>query len=491
MTRGGLPDRHLTSARAGGAQRDAGRTAGWTTARYGERFRGTIRVNPDDIEGALKEIERWREHPRVVQIGVPLQSHALYGKPQFWPLWDAAADAGLPVAVHIETGTGIDFAPTPSGPPRTYPQYVGFMGAELHLPPDEHDRGGRVRAAAAPEGGVRRRWRRPADPVHLADGHLRPPAPRTDPVGAARCPATTCPGTCTSSRAPWTAPATRTWPPSGSRMTGKEDMVMFGSSYPHWQHQRPVRVAGRLDRRAARQGALAQRGPAVRHGDWPSSGTRSREKGGRSHDDDRDARARRQHRAGRRPGRRLRRPPGAPRRGARPVHPGAVPQQVLPQPQGRRHDQLRRARLRVRQGDAGGHVPGRRRLPRQRPGPGVPAADPGRRFGHRHPRTGRARPLHPRGHPGAEDRHQPLAGQPLAGQQEQLAPALARLDLRRRSRTPQGAAREIEYWAGHPYMSQVLINAEPRPAWGDPKYDPIWAAAVRHDIPVSCHLGRG
>jgi predicted TIM-barrel fold metal-dependent hydrolase len=56
---------------------------------------------------------------------------------------------------------------------------------------------------------------------------------------------------------------------------------------------------------------------------------------------------------------------------------------------------------------------------------------------------------------------------------------------------PQGAAREIEKWAGHPYMSQILIRAEPRPAWGDPMYDPIWATATKHDIPVSCHLSRG
>lgn len=53
------------------------------------------------------------------------------------------------------------------------------------------------------------------------------------------------------------------------------------------------------------------------------------------------------------------------------------------------------------------------------------------------------------------------------------------------------AAREIEKWAGHPYMSQVLIGAEMRPAWGHPKYDPLWEAASRHDIPVACHLGRG
>ncbi|WP_281690052.1 amidohydrolase family protein [Pseudonocardia thermophila] len=56
---------------------------------------------------------------------------------------------------------------------------------------------------------------------------------------------------------------------------------------------------------------------------------------------------------------------------------------------------------------------------------------------------------------------------------------------------PQLAAREIENWAGHPYMAQVLITAEERPSWGHPKYDPIWAAATKHDIPVACHLSRG
>ncbi len=56
---------------------------------------------------------------------------------------------------------------------------------------------------------------------------------------------------------------------------------------------------------------------------------------------------------------------------------------------------------------------------------------------------------------------------------------------------PAGAALEIEKWAEHPYMVQVLIKAEPKPAWGDPKYDPVWTAATNHDITVSCHLGRG
>ncbi|MEV0360650.1 amidohydrolase family protein [Nocardia sp. NPDC050697] len=56
---------------------------------------------------------------------------------------------------------------------------------------------------------------------------------------------------------------------------------------------------------------------------------------------------------------------------------------------------------------------------------------------------------------------------------------------------PAAAVAEIEKWAGHPYMAQILLKAEPRPAWGNPVYDPIWATATRHDLPVACHVARG
>ena len=98
-----MPDRHLGTALA--AAHNEMMVSRWLeTDEFGDRFRGTIRVNPDDIAGALREIDKYKDHPRVVQIGIPLQSRELYGKPQFWPLWDAAAAAGLPVAVHIEVG---------------------------------------------------------------------------------------------------------------------------------------------------------------------------------------------------------------------------------------------------------------------------------------------------------------------------------------------------------------------------------------------------
>src|SRR5262249_30346966 len=60
------------------------------------------------------------------QLGLPLQSRELYGKPQFWPLWEEAAKRGLPVAFHSETGSGPGYPPTPSGHTRTYAQYAAF-----------------------------------------------------------------------------------------------------------------------------------------------------------------------------------------------------------------------------------------------------------------------------------------------------------------------------------------------------------------------------
>jgi uncharacterized protein len=126
MTRGIMPDRHLGTAIAA-AHNEMMVTRWLDSDEFGDRFRGTIRVNPDDITGAVREVEKYRGHPRVVQIGIPMQSRELYGKPQFWPLWEAAAAANLPVAVHIETGEGIAFPPTPSGKTRTYEQYLSFM----------------------------------------------------------------------------------------------------------------------------------------------------------------------------------------------------------------------------------------------------------------------------------------------------------------------------------------------------------------------------
>ncbi len=237
MTRGVLPDRHLTSAVL--AAHNEMMVSRWLdSGEFADRYRGTIRVNPEDISGALREIGRWKDHPRVVQIGIPMQTREPYGKPQFWPLWDAAAAAGLPVAVHLETGNGIGLPPTPSGQPRTYEQYLGFSALTYlyHL------------MNMIAEGVFERT---PDLRVVWADGAadlLTPLIWRMDTFGrphleqtpwAPRMPSDYLPGHVYFVQGGLDGPGDVDFAGEWLGFTGKDRMVMFGSSYPHWQLNEP------------------------------------------------------------------------------------------------------------------------------------------------------------------------------------------------------------------------------------------------------------
>ncbi|GAA5065311.1 amidohydrolase family protein [Nocardia callitridis] len=233
MTRGVLPDRHLTSAVLA-AHNEMMVTRWLDSGHYRDHYRGTIRVNPEDIPGALREIEKYRDHPGVVQVGIPLQSREVYGKPQFWPLWEAAAAAGLPVAAHIETGESVAFPPTPSGHTRTYEQYLGFMAMNYlyHL----------MNMIAE---GVFERM--PQLKFVWADGGadlLTPFIWRMDTFGrphleqtpwAPRMPSDYLPGHVYFVASSLDGPGDAEFAGEWLDFTGKQDMVMFGSSYPHWQ----------------------------------------------------------------------------------------------------------------------------------------------------------------------------------------------------------------------------------------------------------------
>lgn len=233
MTRGIMPDRHLGTAIAA-AHNEILVTRWLDHDELGERFRGTIRVNPDDIAGSLREIDKYKNHPRVVQIGIPLQSRELFGKPQFWPLWEAAVDANLPVAVHIEVGSGIAAAPTPNGNTRTYEQYLSFMALNYLY---------HVMNLIAE--GVFERM--PNLKFVWADGAadmLTPFIWRMDCFGrphleqtpwAPRIPSDYLPGHVYFIQGRLDGPGDTDFAGEWFGFTGKEDMVMFGSSYPHWQ----------------------------------------------------------------------------------------------------------------------------------------------------------------------------------------------------------------------------------------------------------------
>jgi uncharacterized protein len=237
MTRGVLPDRHLTSAVL--AAYNEMMVSRWLdSGEFADRYRGTIRVNPEDISGALRELDRWKDHPRVVQVGVPMQTREPYGKPQFWPLWDAAAAAGLPVAVHLETGNSIALPPTPSGQPRSYEQYLGFSALTYlyHL------------MNMIAEGVFERT---PDLRVVWADGAadlLTPFIWRMDTFGrphleqtpwAPRMPSDYLPGHVYFVQGSLDGPGDVDFAGEWLGFTGKDQMVMFGSSYPHWQLSEP------------------------------------------------------------------------------------------------------------------------------------------------------------------------------------------------------------------------------------------------------------
>ncbi|EID08914.1 amidohydrolase family protein [Mycolicibacterium phlei] len=244
LTRGNIAD-YLLNSRICAAVND------WLLDRWLEpdrtgRFRGTIRVNPEDVRGAVAEIERLAAHPRMVQIGVPLQSREPYGKPVFGPIWEAAAAHGLPVVVHINGGNGVDYPPTFAGHAHTYPGYASFMPLNgfVHL------------ATLIIEGTF---GRHPGLRFVFADGgydiltplmwrldtfwmSMRDQTPWVDryPSEYLRDHVRFC---SSAFDGPTDAALTERW----MDFTDKADLVMYGSHYPHWSSTPPAEVARGLN----------------------------------------------------------------------------------------------------------------------------------------------------------------------------------------------------------------------------------------------------
>lgn len=208
---------------------------------YASKFRGTIRVNPNDVEGAVREIARWKDHPGMVQIGVPLQAQQPYGRPHYRALWRAAAESGLPVVVHIEDGAGITHPPTPIGITRTFSnltvsQPINFVYHLLNMIAE----------------GVFEEL--PDLKVIFADGAadmLTPFIWRMDTFGRPHLEQT-----------PWSpkipsdylaehvyfvhglldGPGDAEFAAEWLTMTGKEDMLLYGSSHPNWADFLPEKL---------------------------------------------------------------------------------------------------------------------------------------------------------------------------------------------------------------------------------------------------------
>jgi predicted TIM-barrel fold metal-dependent hydrolase len=174
-----------------------------------------------------------------------MQSREPYGKPMFEPIWEAAAAHRLPVAVHINGGNGVDYPPTFAGHAHTYPGYAAFMPLNyfVHL------------ATLIVEGTF---GRHPGLKFVFADGgydiltplmwrldtfwlSMRDQTPWVDRYPSEYLPAHV--RFCSSAfDGPTDAGQMQRW----MEFSAKADLLMYGSSYPHWSTSSPEVMAADL-----------------------------------------------------------------------------------------------------------------------------------------------------------------------------------------------------------------------------------------------------
>ena len=244
LTRGNIAD-YLLNSRICAATNDW-LLDRWLDADPSGRFRGTIRVNPEDPKGAVAEIERLAAHPKMVQVGVPMQSREPYGKPHFEPIWETAAGHGLPVAVHINGGNGVDYPPTFAGHAYTYPGYAAFMPLNyfVHL------------ATLIVEGTF---GRHPELRFVFADGGydiLTPLMWRLDTFWVSmrdqtpwvdRYPSEYLREHVRFCSSAFDGPTEENLAERWMDFSDKADLLMYGSGYPHWSTSAPQAVAAGLN----------------------------------------------------------------------------------------------------------------------------------------------------------------------------------------------------------------------------------------------------
>ncbi|MDZ4719114.1 MAG: amidohydrolase family protein [Roseiflexaceae bacterium] len=99
----------------------------WTLDRWVrpyECFKGSIICPVQDVEASAAEVRRLGQNPGMVQVLLPSAARIPYGNKVYWPIYRAAVEHDLPVAIHVGSeGTGIANPPTAVGYPSTYLEF--------------------------------------------------------------------------------------------------------------------------------------------------------------------------------------------------------------------------------------------------------------------------------------------------------------------------------------------------------------------------------
>jgi len=86
-----------------------------------DRLLGSVLAAPQHPAKSAEIIREYGTHPKMVQVIMNAVSRSPYGHPEYWPIYEAAEEVGIPVAIHLtNVGNGISHPPYGVGYPSTY-----------------------------------------------------------------------------------------------------------------------------------------------------------------------------------------------------------------------------------------------------------------------------------------------------------------------------------------------------------------------------------
>jgi len=94
-----------------------------------DRLFGSVLVAPQDPTGAVELVDEFGSRPEFVQVVMGSSCDEGYGHPQYWPIYEAAVERGLPVAIHTgNDGAGIGHTVS-AGNPTNYLEWHTALSA--------------------------------------------------------------------------------------------------------------------------------------------------------------------------------------------------------------------------------------------------------------------------------------------------------------------------------------------------------------------------
>ncbi|MEM7538702.1 MAG: amidohydrolase family protein [Chloroflexota bacterium] len=99
------------------------------------RLKGSLTIAPQDPRGAAAEIRRRGDHPDIVQVIMTAGARRPYGEPFYHPIWEAAAEVGIPVAMHLGGNGGVNAETSFAMQPTFYYEHHALLcqGAMSHV----------------------------------------------------------------------------------------------------------------------------------------------------------------------------------------------------------------------------------------------------------------------------------------------------------------------------------------------------------------------